>query len=77
LTCSYWLKDVTFFLANFAAIILEMAVQNVFEKICSIARWTCPDYIKIIVGYFWVFGFLFWSLPKLEYPKQLCASGLE
>jgi hypothetical protein len=77
LTCGYWLEDISFFLANFAAIILEMAVQNIFERICRIARRTCPDHIKITVGYFWVFGFLFWSLPKLEYPKQLCASRLE
>jgi Membrane bound O-acyl transferase family len=72
LTCGYWPEDIAFFLANFAAIILEMAVQIIFERICRIARWTCPDCVKIIVGYFWVFGFLFWSVPKLEYPKQLC-----
>jgi hypothetical protein len=74
LTCGEWPEDVTFFLANFAAIVLEMTVQNAFERIWRIMRWTCPECIKIIVGYIWVFGFLFWSLPKLIYPKQLCTS---
>jgi hypothetical protein len=74
LNCGYWPEDVAFFLANFAAIIVEMAIQHTFERICRTARWTCPDRMKRIIGYFWVFGFLFWSLPKAEYPKTWCAT---
>ena len=74
LKCGNWPEDVAFFLANFAAIIVEMAFQYIFESICSTTRWTCPNRMKRIVGYFWVFGFLFWSLPKAEYPKTWCAA---
>lgn len=25
-----------------------------------------------VIGYIWVFGFMFWSVPKWQYPKVYC-----
>ena len=68
--CGYW-EDLAFFVMCYAALLVEKVVQRAASWAFGGAwpkRWICR-----ILGYFWVFGFLFWVLPKHQYPKVLCA----
>ena len=69
-TCGYW-EDIAFFMMCYAALLVEAGVQRFASLAFRGSRpdgWTCR-----LVGYTWVFGFLFWVLPKHQYPKVLCA----
>ena len=64
-TCGYW-EDIWFFMASFIAILLELMAQEIFGRFYGRPmKWK-------VVGYFWVFVFLFWSLPKAAFPKARC-----
>ena len=68
-TCGYW-EDIAFFMMCHAALIVETSVQRFASLAFGGSRpngWICR-----LVGYTWVFGFLFWVLPKHQYPKVLC-----
>ena len=68
-TCGYW-EDVAFFMTYYAALLVETGVQRFASLVFGGSRpegWICR-----LVGYTWVFGFLFWVLPKHQYPKVLC-----
>ena len=70
--CGYW-EDLAFFIMCYAALLVEVSVQRVASWVLGEAwqsSWICR-----ILGYMWVFGFLFWVLPKHQYPKVLCASA--
>ena len=69
-TCGYW-EDIAFFMMCYAALLVEAGVQRFASRAFSGGRpngWICR-----LLGYTWVFGFLFWVLPKHQYPKVLCA----
>ena len=69
-TCGYW-EDIAFFMMCYAALLVEAGVQRFASLAFGGSRadgWICK-----LVGYTWVFGFLFWVLPKHQYPKVLCA----
>jgi len=66
-SCGYW-EDVSWFCLNFAVVVLEELVQN----ICRWCKIRLPAPVSKTLGYAWVFGFFFWSLPKTQYPKVLC-----
>jgi hypothetical protein len=69
-SCGYW-EDLYWFFLNFAAILAESVVQGVFSKVLGTggrSRMT-----NKALGYVWVFGFLFWSLPKSHFPKMRCS----
>lgn len=69
-TCGYW-EDIAFFMMCYAALLVEAGVQRFASLAFGGSR---PDgWICKLVGYTWVFGFLFWVLPKHQYPKVLCA----
>ena len=68
-TCGYW-EDIAFFMMCHAALLVEASVQRLASLAFGGDR---PDgWICRLVGYTWVFGFLFWALPKHQYPKVLC-----
>lgn len=57
-------REVWFFLVNFVA----GAVESVVVKM--LRRWTKKRVRGCrILGFLWVFGFFFWSVPKREYPN--------
>ncbi|KAJ5975802.1 hypothetical protein N7481_009509 [Penicillium waksmanii] len=72
-----WSGDIWWFCLNFAAGALEMAVSRV-QRAMGSTRKVCPQgsltrqkgiaWNKMF-GFAWVFFFLFWSLPKSQYPK--------
>ena len=69
--CGYF-EDLAFFIVCYSALLVEVGVQRVASGVLGEAwqsGWICR-----ILGYTWVFGFLFWVLPKHQYPKVLCAS---
>ena len=69
-TCGYW-EDIAFFMMCHAALLVEAGVQRFAFLVfggCRPDGWICR-----LLGYTWVFGFLFWVLPKHQYPKVLCA----
>ena len=69
-TCGYW-EDIAFFMMCHAALLVEVGVQRFATLAFGRNR---PDgWICKLVGYTWVFGFLFSALPKHQYPKVLCA----
>ena len=68
-TCGYW-EDIAWFALNFAALLTEEGVQWLFSMLL-----TGPNGHRALgkaVGFLWVFTFLFWSLPKSQYPKMHC-----
>lgn len=67
-SCGY-LEDILWFCLNFAALVAEEGVQ--WLKIRLVGTWN--GNVGKIAGFLWVFAFFFWSLPKTEYPKILCA----
>ena len=68
-TCGYW-EDIAFFMMCYAALLVETGVQRFASLAFGESR---PDgWICRLLGYTWVFGFLFWVLPKHQYPKVLC-----
>lgn len=56
--CGWW-ADLHFYLLQFFGIALEETVNRLTRGGLSSRPW---------LGYFWVFCFLFWSLPKLYLP---------
>ena len=68
--CGYW-EDLGFFMMSHAALLGEDGVQRATSQAFGTTwqkGWTCR-----VLGYTWVFGFLFWVLPKHQYAKVLCA----
>ena len=68
-TCGYW-EDIGFFMMCYAALLVEAGGQRLASLAFGGSQpngWTCR-----LLGYTWVFGFLFWVLPKHQYPKVLC-----
>jgi hypothetical protein len=67
-TCGYW-EDIEWFCLNFLGVLVEECMQWVINKGFRLGkqstRWKR-------IGYVWVFGFFFWSLPKTQYPKVFC-----
>lgn len=67
-SCGYS-EDILWFCLNFAALVAEEGVQWLIIRLFD----TWNGTLGKIAGFLWVFAFLFWSLPKTEYPKILCA----
>lgn len=69
--CGYW-EDLEFFVLCYVAVLVEEGVQLAASR-CIVRcggwqdGWICRG-----LGYVWVFAFLFWVLPKHQYPKVLC-----
>ncbi|MCJ1344594.1 hypothetical protein MMC31_002797 [Peltigera leucophlebia] len=67
-SCGYS-EDIAWFCLNFAALMAEEGVQWLIIRLFG----TWNGNVSKIAGFLWVFAFFFWSLPKTEYPKILCA----
>ncbi|CAG7996555.1 unnamed protein product [Penicillium salamii] len=69
-----WSLDIWWFCANFFAGLLEVVVTQLFRacvKKLGFKRLDESNWSKV-VGFIWVFSFMFWSIPKWQYPKLYC-----
>lgn len=70
--------DTLWFLMNAVAAVVETVVIKTYRK--SIAKTSSNWWLPLVhryrldrlVGYLWVFGFMFWSVPKWDYGKVWC-----
>lgn len=73
-----WGGDVWWFCLNFGVGMGEVVVLGVVRA--AMKRIGREDWIQTVqgslfgrvIGYIWVFGFMFWSVPKWQYPKVYC-----
>jgi hypothetical protein len=72
--CGVW-EEVAWFCMNFVAILFEDAVQQGFVIVSRRYQWdkSYHTFWKPL-GFIWVFGFFFWSYPKVYYPKMYCGT---
>ncbi|KAJ5431036.1 hypothetical protein N7445_008768 [Penicillium cf. griseofulvum] len=76
-----WSLDIWWFCANFVAGLLEVVVTQLLQafvkKIGQKSRleWLDESIWSRIFGFVWVFSFMFWSIPKWQYPKLYCHLG--
>ena len=68
--CGYW-EDLGFFMMSYAALLGEEGAQRATSQAFG-TTWQKGGTCRVL-GYTWVFGFLFWVLPKHQYAKVLCA----
>ena len=66
--CGY-MEDIVFFCLNYAAMLAEEIVQQTISP--RLGRWQNGP-VGRALGFLWVYGFFFWSLPKQQYPKIYC-----
>ncbi len=74
-----WRGDVWWFCANFGVGMVEVFALGVVDV--GFKRLGMENRVKRVqasvfgraIGYLWVFGFMFWSVPKWQYPKVYCA----
>lgn len=78
--CAYWTRDIAWFGGNFGAGAFEMIVVRLLRSLALRMCWAKPwrqmsetPFFAKAVGFAWVFGFFFWSVPKWQYPKLDCA----
>jgi hypothetical protein len=62
-----WWDDIWFYLLNFTAVMMEMGVQAIVKKIRKKIGWAGIGSLDKLLGYFWVCGFLCWSMPKFHF----------
>lgn len=67
LVCGYW-NDARWYLMNFAA----MGLEEVVWRLVGFPDSKRGAWLSRGIGYCWVFGFQFWSLPKAHYAKVHC-----
>lgn len=79
--CGTWTLDIAWFLANFAVVTFEVGASGVLRWVAVRSGYgrgwanmgaRYPLAARVL-GYVWVFAFLFWSVPKWQYPKVRCA----
>lgn len=75
--CS-WPSDVWWFCVNFGATAIETVVMQLVQSFADsikqrarLEKWKQSEWSKIL-GYLWVYVFLFWSVPKWQYSKINC-----
>lgn len=71
-TCGYW-HEFEFYLLNFVAAMFEVAVQSAVRKLRRDRGCQEHEMTDKILGFLWVFGFRFWSLPKAQFRQLSCA----
>lgn len=72
-TCGVW-QELQFYMLHFLGTVLELVVTTVFSKLMGGQR--LNFIVRKILGYAWVFMFLFTILPKSQYPRVFCAPDL-
>ena len=68
-TCGAW-EEITFYIYNFLGILVEMAAITAFSRITR--GYKLNSTVSKMLGYTWVFIFLFTVVPKNEFPKVFC-----
>lgn len=69
-SCGFW-EELHFYILNFVAIFAETVALATFSKVTRGRKVNAT--VSSTIGYFWVFMFLFWALPKSQYSKILCS----
>ncbi|KAJ5178136.1 uncharacterized protein N7500_000835 [Penicillium coprophilum] len=76
-----WPLDIWWFCTNFVAGLLEVVVTQLFRALMkkvgkkSQLKWLDESIWSRVFGFVWVFSFMFWSIPKWQYPKLYCHLG--
>jgi hypothetical protein len=65
------IDELKFYCSHYLAILAETAVHAVFKKLNRGYK-TNRVVVSNTIGYIWVFGFLFYSLPKSQYGRVFC-----
>lgn len=68
-TCGSW-GEIAFYLYSFLGVVVEMAASAAFSLVTN--GYQLNNTLSKVLGYTWVFMFLFTILPKTEYPKVFC-----
>ena len=68
-SCGAW-EEIQFYILNFFGILLETMTYAAVSKLTK--DYKMKDSISNAIGYSWVFLFLFWVLPKSNYPRVFC-----
>jgi Membrane bound O-acyl transferase family len=72
--CGWW-QDLWWFCANAVGILVEEVVKAAVEGILGWKALRMVSGLERPIGYVWTWGFLFWSVPKWQYPKMICGIG--
>lgn len=73
-----WSRDILWFCGNFVAGMAEVIILSQTRTIAqhigchNLLHRISSGFLGKVVGYLWVFGFFFWSVPKWQYPKVYC-----
>ena len=70
-TCGSW-GEVTFYLYTFLGVMVEITASAAFYRVTR--GYQLNRTVSKVIGYTWVFMYLFTILPKSEYPKVFCNS---
>jgi hypothetical protein len=63
-------QEVRFYVTNFVAILVETGALSAFKKLTG--GYQVNNTVSKVIGYSWVFMFLFTALPKSQFPKVWC-----
>ncbi|KAH6682843.1 hypothetical protein B0J14DRAFT_574456 [Halenospora varia] len=75
-SCGNW-PEFLWWIGNFCVVVLEVAVQKVVADLRIALRWKRYEVFDRTLGYVWVFLFMFWGLPKAQFPRYLCDAALQ
>lgn len=70
-----WHLDICWFLLNFAACFVERVFLSSIRELARTIGWSRElklierSWFGRLIGFTWVFGFFFWSVPKWRYPR--------
>lgn len=64
------MSEVRFYCSHYVAILVETAVQAAFKRLTR--GYKVNGVVTKIIGYLWVFGFMFYSVPKTQFSKTFC-----
>ncbi|KAH8687421.1 hypothetical protein BGZ60DRAFT_363717 [Tricladium varicosporioides] len=70
-SCGNW-SEFMWWVGNFGIVVLEMAIQKAVVDLRAALGWNEHKAFDITLCYAWVFLFMFWSLPKAQFPKYIC-----
>jgi hypothetical protein len=64
------MSEIRFYCSHYVAVLAETVVQAAFTKLSR--GYKVSGVVTKTIGYLWVFGFLFYSVPKSQFPKIFC-----
>ncbi|KAG9240637.1 hypothetical protein BJ878DRAFT_277429 [Calycina marina] len=68
-TCGFW-EEIVFYSCGFVGILLETMAMAAFKRLSG--GYKVNKQVGNIIGYMWVFMYLFTTVPKSQYPKLWC-----